>query len=144
MVRPYEEALAALLRRFDCADRVIVASFLDTATDNFSAVAPEFATSAGTLATADFTRAVRAGESPPPTRHVALQVPASFGDVTLVDQRFVDVAHARGLAVHVWTVEEESTMASLCDLGVDGIITDRPTALVGVLDRLGCTWTPGA
>ena len=28
--------------------------------------------------------------------------------------------------------------------GVDGIITDRPTALVAVLDRLGCAWTPGA
>ena len=144
LVAPYEEALATLLRRFDCVDRVIVASFLDTATDAFSAVAPEFATSAGTLATADFTRAVRAGEAPAPMRHVALQVPWTFGDVTLVDQRFVDVAHDRGLAVHVWTIEEESEMEELCGLGVDGIITDRPTALVGVLGRLGCTWSPGA
>ncbi len=47
------------------------------------------------------------------------------------------VAHAEGLAVHVWTIEEESEMEELCGLGVDGIITDRPTALVGVLDRLG-------
>ena len=28
-------------------------------------------------------------------------------------------------------------MERLCALGVDGIITDRPSALVGVLDRLG-------
>ena len=144
VVAPYEEALAGLLRRFDCADRVIVASFLDTATDNFSAAAPEFATSAGTLATADFYRAVQAGEAPAPMRHVALQVPRSFGDVTLVDERFVDAAHAAGVAVHVWTIEEESEMEELCALGVDGIITDRPTALVAVLDRLGCAWTPGA
>jgi glycerophosphoryl diester phosphodiesterase len=144
VVAPYEEALAGLLRRFDCADRVIVASFLDTATDNFSAAAPEFATSAGTLATADFYRAVQAGEEPPPTRHVALQVPATFGDVTLVDERFVEAAHAHGMAVHVWTIEEESEMEELCGLGVDGIITDRPTALVEVLDRLGSAWTPGA
>ena len=82
VVAPYEEDLAVLLRRFDCADRVIVASFLDTATDAFSAFAPEFATSAGTVATADFYRAVRAGEQPPPMRHVALQVPVSFGDLT--------------------------------------------------------------
>jgi glycerophosphoryl diester phosphodiesterase len=143
VVAPYEEALADLLRRFDCADRVIVASFLDTATDRFSAYAPEFATSAGTLATADFYRAVQAGETPAPLRHVALQVPVRFGDVTLVDQRFVDVAHDRGLAVHVWTIEEESEMEELCALGVDGIITDRPTALVGVLDRLGLAWATG-
>lgn len=144
VVPPYEEALAGLLRRADCADRVIVASFLDTATDNFSRFAPEFATSAGTLATADFYRSVQAREEPAPMRHVALQVPVSFGDVTLVDERFVEVAHARGLAVHVWTIEEEAEMEALCGLGVDGIITDRPSALVGVLDRLGCAWTPGA
>ena len=143
VVTPYEEALADLLRAHDCVDRVIVASFLDTATDNFSAYAPEFATSAGTLATAEFYRAVQAGEQPAPMRHVALQVPVTFGDVTLVDARFVEVAHDQGLAVHVWTIEEESEMEALCDLGVDGIITDRPTALVGVLGRLGCAWNSG-
>ncbi len=142
VVAPYEEALADLLRLHDCVDRVIVASFLDTATDNFSAYAPEFATSAGTLATADFYRAVQAEEVPVAMRHVALQVPATFGDITLVDARFVEVAHDQGLAVHVWTIEEESDMETLCGLGVDGIITDRPTALVGVLGRLGCAWTP--
>ena len=140
VVDPYEEALADLLRRFDCADRVIVASFLDPATDRFSAYAPEFATSAGTVATADFYRAVQAGERPGPMRHVALQVPASYGELTLVDARFVEVAHEEGMAVHVWTIEEESEMERLCGLGVDGIITDRPTALVGVLGRLGLAW----
>ena len=54
-----------------------------------------------------------------------------YGDLTLVDQRFVEVAHSQGLAVHVWTIEEEAEMVRLCGLGVDGIITDRPTALVG-------------
>ena len=140
VVPPYEEALAGLLRRYDCADRVIVASFLDPATEAFSSHAPEFATSMGTLATADFYRAVQAGERPAPTRHVALQVPVSFGDVTLVDARFVEVAHEEGLAVHVWTIEQEDEMEALCALGVDGIITDRPTALVGVLERLGLAW----
>ena len=141
VVAPYEEALAGLLRRFDCADRVIVASFLDPATDAFS-TAPRVPTSAGTLATAEFYRAVQAGERPAPTRHVALQVPVAYGDITLVDARFVEVAHAEGLAVHVWTIEEESEMEELCGLGVDGIITDRPSALVGVLERLGCAWAP--
>jgi glycerophosphoryl diester phosphodiesterase len=61
-----------------------------------------------------------------------------------VDERFVEAAHRLGLAVHVWTIEEESEMERLCGLGVDGIFTDRPTALVAVLDHLGCAWTPGA
>ena len=123
---------------------MIVASFFDSATDAFSAFAPEIPTSAGTVAVAGFFQSVQAGEQPAPLGHVALQVPASSGDLTVVDQRFVEVAHEQGLAVHVWTIEEEAEMERLCGLGVDGIITDRPTALVGVLDRLGCAWLPEA
>jgi glycerophosphoryl diester phosphodiesterase len=144
VVEPYEEALAELLRRFGRTDDVIVASFLDPATEAFAAFAPEVPTSAGTMAVAAFYQAVQAGEPPAPMRHVALQVPARYGELTLVDERFVGVAHDQGLAVHVWTIEEEDEMERLCDLGVDGIITDRPTALAGVLDRLGCAWRPGA
>ena len=82
------------------------------------------------------------GEDPEPLRHVALQVPARYGDLTLVDDRFVEVAHQEGLAVHVWTIEDERLMEQLCGLGVDGIITDRPSILAGVLERLGCSWQP--
>lgn len=139
-VAPYEEALAATLRRFGRGDDVIVASFFDAATDAFAAAAPEIPTSAGTGAVAAFTQAVRAGEEPPPMRHVALQVPHTFAGATLVDGPFVDAAHRHGLAVHVWTIEEEAEMELLCDLGVDGIITDRPSALAGVLARRQLTW----
>ncbi len=141
-VTPYEEALARVLRRYGRSDDVIVASFLDAATEAFATFAPEIPTSAGTMAVAGFYRSVRAAETPEPMRHVALQVPASFGNLPLVEQRFVDVAHEQGLAVHVWTIEEQPEMERLCKLGVDGIITDRPSALTGVLDRLDCAWRP--
>jgi glycerophosphoryl diester phosphodiesterase len=143
-VAPYEEALATVLRRYGRVDDVIVASFIDRATDALSSFAPEIPTSAGTGAVANFFQSVRAGEEPPAMRHVALQVPASYSGMTLVDEDFVEAAHGRGLAVHVWTVEEEPEMERLCRLGVDGIITDRPSALVGVLGRLGCAWLPKA
>ncbi len=143
MVEPYEEALAIMLKSFGRGDDVIVASFLDSATDSFSSFAPDIPTSAGTMAVAAFFQAVRAGDDPLPMRHVALQVPATYGELTLVDERFVEVAHREGLAVHVWTIEEESEMQRLCDLGVDGIITDRPTALVGVLNARPEAWRPG-
>jgi glycerophosphoryl diester phosphodiesterase len=140
VVEPYEEKLARTLARYGHSDDVIVASFLDSATDAFSEFAPEVPTSAGTLAVAAFYQAVQAGEPPPPTRHVALQVPARYGEIVLVDGAFVETAHAHGLAVHVWTIEEESEMEELCALGVDGIITDRPTALTSVLDRRDLAW----
>ena len=48
VVEPYEELLADELRRLDCVDSVIVASFLDSALQRFRSVAPEVATSAAT------------------------------------------------------------------------------------------------
>ncbi|MCA1841765.1 MAG: glycerophosphodiester phosphodiesterase [Actinobacteria bacterium] len=128
-VEPYEDLLAELLREFGRADDVIVASFLDAATDAFSALASEVSTSAGTLATAEFYRAVREGREPAPMRHHALQVPAMVGDTVLVDRTFVDVAHDCGLAVHVWTIDEPDEMRRLVALGVDGVMTDVPSVL---------------
>jgi glycerophosphoryl diester phosphodiesterase len=132
-VQPYEAALADTLRRHRRTDDVIVASFLDAATDALSAVAPELHTSAGTMATALFWRAVQDGTDPPPMRHVALQVPRHFQDTVIVDERFVEAAHGMGVAVHVWTIDEPDEMRTLLDVGVDGIITDRPSVLSGVL-----------
>jgi glycerophosphoryl diester phosphodiesterase len=132
-VDPYEELLARELagRRF--TDRVIVASFLDVATDSFVQYAPDIATSAGTLATAMFWRAVHEGEEPPATAHVALQVPATRGDLVVVDELLIRSAHERAMAVHVWTINDELEMARLLDLGVDGIISDLPTPLVSLV-----------
>jgi glycerophosphoryl diester phosphodiesterase len=143
-VAPYEAALAKALRAHGRSDDVIVASFLDAATDAFAALAPEINTSAGTMATAEFHRAVQEGAAPPPsaTRHQALQVPAMFGDITVVDERFVEAAHAAGLAVHVWTIDDADEMDRLLDLGVDGIMSDRPTVVAAVLGRRGQAWSP--
>jgi glycerophosphoryl diester phosphodiesterase len=65
------------------------------------------------------------------------QVPASVGRVTLVNEKFVAAAHKRALQVHVWTIDEPDEMHRLLDLGVDGIMTDRPSVLRQVLVERG-------
>lgn len=65
------------------------------------------------------------------------QVPVTAGPMTVVDRRFVATAHRRGLQVHVWTVDDPEEMNRLLDLGVDGIMTDLPQVLRGVLDSRG-------
>jgi glycerophosphoryl diester phosphodiesterase len=139
-VAPYEEALARLLAEYDRVDDVIVASFLDPATEAFRGFAPRVPTSAGTMATAEAWRAVQAGDAMPEMASVAFQVPERFGDQVVVDERFVAAAHAAGKAVHVWTVNDSESMSRLLDLGVDGIISDLPSTLCGILAARGVGW----
>ena len=139
-VAPYEQTLALLLAEYKRCDDVIVASFLDPATDAFRTFAPDVPTSAGTLATAEAWRAVQAGEEMPAIPAVAYQVPERQGDLVVVDRRLVDAAHRAGKAVHVWTVNDTESMERLRGLGVDGIISDLPTTLCGALAAAGVAW----
>jgi glycerophosphoryl diester phosphodiesterase len=52
----------------------------------------------------------------------------------VVDRRLVDAAHARGVQVHVWTINDPDKMLELIEIGVDGIVTDRIDLLLEVLD----------
>ena len=76
----------------------------------------------------------------PLSRFGAAQVPLRQGWMPLVDRRLVGTAHRAGLQVHVWTINDETTMARLLDLGVDGIMTDRPSVLKDLLERRH-TWS---
>ena len=65
----------------------------------------------------------------------ALQVPLRHRGIPLVTPRFVRAAHARGVRVDVWTINQADEMRRLLDLGVDVIMTDRPGMLAEVLER---------
>jgi len=140
VVNPYEESLARLLAEYERTEDVIVASFLDPATEAFRRYAPGIPTSAGTITTAEFWRAVRHGGPVPDTPAVAFQVPERLGDAVVVDEPFVEAAHKSGKAVHVWTVNDRGTVDRLVDLGVDGIISDLPTMVSKVLAERGVAW----
>ena len=60
------------------------------------------------------------------------QVPELAGSTRVVTPRFVRDAHAAGVKVLVWTVDEEADMRRLLDWGVDAIISDRPDVAVAV------------
>lgn len=64
-----------------------------------------------------------------------LQVPVRDRGITIVDRATVATAHRFGLPVHVWTVDDPADMERLLDLGVDGLMSDRPAVLRDVLAR---------
>jgi glycerophosphoryl diester phosphodiesterase len=49
-----------------------------------------------------------------------------------VDRDLIDAAHARGLSVRAWTVDQPADMRRLLALGVDGLITNAPDVAVTV------------
>lgn len=63
----------------------------------------------------------------------AAQVPVSQGPLTIVDRSFIQTAHNAEIQVHVWTIDDENEMVRLLNLGVDGIMTDKPETLKKVL-----------
>jgi glycerophosphoryl diester phosphodiesterase len=63
----------------------------------------------------------------------ALQIPVRMKGATLVDEKLIQAAHDAGKHVHAWTINEPAEMRRLLDLGVDGIITNRPDLLNEVL-----------
>lgn len=66
-----------------------------------------------------------------------VQVPERYRGIPVVTPRFVRAAHRAGVSVQVWTVNEVDAMVRLLDMGVDGIMTDRPTRLRQVLEERG-------
>jgi len=61
------------------------------------------------------------------------EVPVRQGRLPLLDRRLVDAAHRRSVGVHVWTIDDAGEMGRLLDLGVDAILSDRPSVLKQVL-----------
>jgi glycerophosphoryl diester phosphodiesterase len=128
--------LAALVRRFDALDRVCLGAFSHARLTKLrtllgpgllSCMSPQ------EVATMRLTGRVTG------VAQRAAQVPVRYGaptgpkGITVVTPRFVGNAHRRGVAVHVWTVDDADDMHRLLDLGVDGIMTDRPEVLREVL-----------
>jgi glycerophosphoryl diester phosphodiesterase len=68
-------------------------------------------------------------------------VPLRLGRVAIYADHLVERAHAIGVRVIVWTVNDAPTMQRLLDAGVDGIITDRPDILREVMIARG-QWQP--
>ena len=133
-VAPYEQALADLIAEHERTDSTMVASFSDAALASYRACAPRGWTSAGPDEVLRFWQAVNEGQPfEPRPAYAALQVPDVYGDLVVVSGSFVDAAHAADLAVHVWTIDDRATMRHLLDLGVDGVVTNRPSVLLAVL-----------
>ena len=147
----YEGQIAELLIRYGRKDDVMVASFLDPPATLFKAQAPCISTSVPTAQVAALYLSSQGPQPMPPfPLHHAFQVPpdtAEFGEVPdelaipIVNEDFIADAHAAGLAVHVWTINDCAEMVRLLELGVDGLLSDVPALLARVLAQPVGQWS---
>ncbi|MCB1030766.1 MAG: glycerophosphodiester phosphodiesterase [Acidimicrobiales bacterium] len=133
--------LIEVIKRTNSVDRVCIGSFSDARIARIQqAFGPQLCTSLGPKAIAR----LRGGSYGIPAGRfdaACAQVPHKFKGVTVTDERFVRRAHRAGLQVHVWTIDDPDEIKFLLDLGVDGIMTDRPATLKEVLQERG-EWHP--
>lgn len=134
------EALAAFLDERQAWDRVLVGSFSGRRMGAFRRrTQGRVATSAHPLEVVAFVLSPsgRLARWLTGGRPAALQVPHKRGPLTVASRRLVRHAHAAGVQVHVWTIDDPIEMNRLLDRGVDGIMTDRTDILRDVLRARG-------
>jgi len=130
-------ALVAAIERTSSHDRVCIGAFSDRRAARLRKLAGgRICTWMGRSGILGL-RAASLGLPVPRSAAGCTQVPARQGRLPLVDKRFVETAHRRNVAVHVWTIDDRSEMRRLLDLGVDGILSDRPSLLKEVFVERG-------
>jgi len=136
--------LIEMLKKLDAVDRVCIGSFsgarLQTIRDSFGL---DICTSMGPMDV--FRLRMTSLPFPAPFQHqtydaYCAQVPLRQWGLPVIDKWFVSTAHRLGLKVHVWTINEETEMNRLLDLGVDGLISDEAQLLKKVFVERGI-WT---
>jgi glycerophosphoryl diester phosphodiesterase len=136
--------LAALIRRFEAIDRVCLGAFSHARLGKLrTLLGPQLLSC---MSPQEVATLRLAGRVTGPATRVA-QVPPHYPSppqgrgrrtgMSVVNERFVRNAHRRDVPVHVWTIDDADEMHRLLDLGVDGIMTDRPEVLRDVLIERG-------
>ncbi|MEW5786121.1 MAG: glycerophosphodiester phosphodiesterase family protein, partial [Bacillota bacterium] len=125
-----EEAVVQAIARNDLYERVIVSSF-----NPISLLRVKLADKridVGLIYAPDLASYLSEGWFIPILRPEALHP-----RFDMVDEEYMAWAHKKGFRVNVWTVDEAADMARLLDLGVDGIITNRPEIVQQLLAERG-------
>ena len=65
----------------------------------------------------------------------AFQVPRESAGLTVITPSFVSNLQKHDVIVHPWTINSESEMVRMLEMGVDGIITDYPDKLLEIREE---------
>ena len=128
-------ALWAFIQRHNLQDRVIVAAEKHPLVRDFRRLSSRrVATAASRRECLKFWLASRLGLARAlDIRYQALQIPVEVNDFRFLTPRLLEAARRRGVAVHVWTIDDPAEMHRLLESGVDGLMSDFPDRLISVV-----------
>ena len=130
--------LVEVLRRTGAVERVCVCSFSDRRTRQVrDQIGDSLCVGAGPRGIARLLAASTPLPVPASFDFHTAQVPVRSKGLTLVRPAVLAAAHRHDVAVHVWTIDEPAEMHRLLAMGVDGIMTDRPSVLRRVMIERG-------
>ncbi len=125
-------AAVEVVREAGALERVCFGSFFGAVLGEVRRLAPAATTSGSRADVLWAVMASRLGLLPPFHRYRALQVPEQRENIRVITPRFVRAARRAGVPVQVWIVDRPEDIRRLLELGVSGIITDRPDVAVNV------------
>lgn len=128
-------ALWEFIQRHGIGDRIIVAAEKHRLVSDFRRLSGErVATAASRRECLKFWLASGLGVTTAlDIRYQALQIPVRVRDFRFLTPRLLEAARRRGIAVHVWTIDDPGEMHRLLESGVDGLMTDFPDRLLAVV-----------
>ncbi len=130
-----ERALADEVRALNAVPRLCIGSELDAVAHRLVEVMPEACHFFPREALTAFVLAALGGdETPPDPRFHIADMPAEYEGMPLITPDLIRIAHQHGVSILVWTIDDEAQMRGLLEVGVDGLMTDRPDVLRRVLD----------
>lgn len=132
------QLLANIIQEYDRDDTVLVGSFHHQQIERFRKILPQVKTAASLREVKYFILRERFFLNwMMEPKFFVLQIPVRFNDKQVLTPKLVKAAHSKSIAVHVWTINDRSTMEWLINLKVDGIFTDDPWLLLEALQEKG-------
>ena len=111
----FEQCVVDIVEQYHCEDEVVLSSMKYDCLENIKKINPDIKTvyitsvSLGNFTVLDYADGYSV-------------------EAMMLTQKFVNQAHRAGKEVLVWTVNSEDSMERVLEMGVDGIITDKPAA----------------
>jgi glycerophosphoryl diester phosphodiesterase len=132
---PAADALCQLILEHKLQNQVLVGSFHSSVLQYFRRSCPSIPTSLGKseITLLVLLERIKLGHlfnSP----GYSIQVPINYGDFAILTPGLVKLAQNLNMHVDVWTVNDPVELKIVSNIGVDGIITDRPDIAISLRD----------